>query len=120
MIEVTIYEPELLCIEMLRVALSEETPDARLRAIENVKYDVRTSAVESLFSGKRQVNDDPRYIASLHQIAKTSGRSYEAAYELAQTTQRFETKNERKLNIAEHIGNVVLLSIYTGFVAHIS
>jgi hypothetical protein len=113
LIEVAIYEPELLCVEMLRVALSEETLEARLRAIENVKYDVRTSAAESLFSGKRQVNDDPRYIASLHQIAKTSGRSYEAAYELAQTTQRFETKNERKLNIAEHIGNVVLLSIYT-------
>jgi hypothetical protein len=53
MIEVAIYEPELLCVEMLRVALSEETLEARLRAIENVKYDVRTSAVESLFSGKR-------------------------------------------------------------------
>ena len=112
MIEVAIYEPELLCVEMLRVALSEETLEARLRAIENVKYDVRTSAAESLFSGDRQINlNDPRYSASLLQVAKTSRRSHDAGFEAAQTIQRYEKKNERKLNVAEQIGNLVVLSI---------
>ncbi|WP_394152131.1 hypothetical protein [Loktanella salsilacus] len=112
MIEVAIYEPELLSVEMLRVALSEETLKERLRAIENVKYDVRASAVESLFSGDRHINlNDPRYSASLLHVAKTSSRSHDAGFEAAQTIQRYEKKNERKLNVAEQVGKLVVLSI---------
>jgi hypothetical protein len=112
MIEVPINEPELLWIEMVRVALSEETVDARIRAIENVKFDAKASAAASLFDGKRKMNtDDPRYVASLLQMAKTSERSHDAAYEMAQTGQRYEDKNELRLNVAEQIGKLVCLSI---------
>lgn len=112
MLEVHITEPELLCIEMIRVALSEENLTDRLRAIENVKYDVQVSAIERLFGFEKPVDtEDPRNFASLVYVAQTSGRRHDAAYELAQTAQRYEIKNERKLNVAEQIGKLVFLSI---------
>jgi hypothetical protein len=111
-IEVLVNDLELMWIEMVRVALSEETVDARIRAIENVKFNVRAIPATSLSDDKRQMNsDDPRFVASLLQVAKTSQRMSDAAYEMAQTEQRYVAKNERKLNIAEQICKRVLLSI---------
>ena len=114
-LEVQITGPELICIEMIRVALSEESMVDRTRAIENVKYDVQASLIEMLFGLVRHVDiEDPRYIDSLAHVARTSRRRHDAAYELAQTSQKYEAKNERKLNVAEQIGKLVCLSILDG------
>jgi len=54
---------------------------------------------------------DPANSESLQWVAMTAGQRTEAAFELSKTSKRYEAKNERKLNIAEHIGHLILLSI---------
>ena len=44
-------------------------------------------------------------------MAETAGERHEAAFELSQTFNRYEDRNERKLNVAEQIGKLVWLSI---------
>lgn len=112
MLTITINEPQLLSIELFRLALSEDNSEQRLQAVRNVKHDVVASLLTQLFDGSVLENADPEIDAEFMQwVAKTSGERHEAAYELAQTAKRYESKNERKLNVAEQIGSLVWLSI---------
>ena len=54
---------------------------------------------------------DPKNAEFVQWIAKTSSERHEASYEFSQTARRYEERNERKLNVAEHIGKLVWLSI---------
>lgn len=112
MIEVTINEFDLMFIELVRVGLSEETMDLRERAIKNVKHEVVGDRIDKMLQqlGPKW-RSDPANSEFLQWVAMTAGQRTEAALELSETGKRYEAKNERKLNIAEHIGHLILLSI---------
>lgn len=112
MLIVAINEPELSSIELIRVALSESTKELRERAIANAKNEVVALRLEAL--SKSHGNDwvgDPQNAEFVRWIAKTSSERHEASYEFSLTARRYEEPNERKLNIAEHIGKLVWLTI---------
>lgn len=115
MTTIHINEPQLLWIEHIRLALSEDSRELRLRAIRNVKHDVVASLLTELFNAQvaegPQPRGDPNFIKW---VAETAGERHEAAIEFAQTANRYEGGNERKLNVAEHIGKLVWLSIKDG------
>ena len=112
MIEIFINEPELKYMELIRVALSEESTDLRERAIKNAKHDVVAGRLELLFD---QISVDEitgtENTEFLQWVAITSGKRSEAAYEFSETGRRYESKNERKLNIAEEVGFQIFKSI---------
>jgi len=104
-------EPELACLEMFRIALSENTQHARLQALKVMRHEVvslglGTFPIREGASATQENNPD-----FVRWIAKTAEERYEAAHVLNEIAQRYETKNERKLNVAEHIGKRVWLSI---------
>lgn len=112
MIEVTLNEFDLMFIELVRVGLSEKTMGLRERAIKNVKHDVVADRIDKLMRklGPKW-RSDPANSEFLQWVALTAAQRTEAAFEFSGTGKRYEAKNERKLNIAEHIGRVIYLSI---------
>lgn len=112
MLTVSINQAELLSIEYIRIALSEPTSDLRERAIANAKQDVMAFTIETL---NDQVGtdwmSDPQHAELAQWIAKGSSERHQASYEYSQTIRRYEEGNERKLNVAEHIGKLIWHSI---------
>ncbi|WP_114286465.1 hypothetical protein [Candidatus Halocynthiibacter alkanivorans] len=106
-------------IDLIRVALSEEDNTQRLQAIKNVKHDVVASRLELLLDeGDGDWMSAPKNTEFVAGMAKSAPARHEAIYEFMQTARRYEGENghgnERKLNIAEHIGKSVWLSIREG------
>ena len=112
MLTIHINEPQLLYIELVRLALSEDNQEQRLRAIRNVKHDVVAALLDEIFQGQAvegpHTEIDPTFIKW---AAKTASERHEATIELSQTINRYEFKNERKLNVAEQAGKLAWLSI---------
>lgn len=111
------HEVSLNCFDLqfigsFRIALSEENVELRKCAIRNVKHDVIAHRIDLLLQELdgdwRSIPEDPIF---MRWVAKTSGRRNDAAYAFAETGRRYEAKNERKLNIAEHIGLLIFLSV---------
>ncbi len=115
MLAVSINEPELLSIDLLRIALSETTPELREKALANAKHEVVALRLETLNDslGTNWMSD-LKNAEFVQWIARTSSERHEASYEFSQTARRFEERNERKLNVAEHIGKLIWLSIQDG------
>lgn len=112
MLTVRINEPELLSIELIRIALSEATPELREKAIANAKHEVVALRLDAL--GRDKDTDwmsHPLNAEFVTWIAQTSAKRHEASYEFHQTARRYEERNERKLNVAEHVGKLIWLSI---------
>ena len=112
MLTVSINEPELFSIELFRVALGEPEAELREKAIANVKHEVVALRLESL--SKRLGSSwmsEPQNAEFVQWIARTSSARHEASYEFYQTARRYEERYERKLNVAEHIGKLIWLSI---------
>jgi len=109
---ISVNEPQLLSIDLIRLALSEENTAQRAKAIKNVKHDVVTHLLEQLSAEKRfNWTADPLNADLVRWVAETSAERSEAAYELSQVGRRYEEVNERKLNVAEHTGMLVWRSI---------
>jgi hypothetical protein len=103
-------------IDLIRVALSEEDNTQRLQAIKNVKHDVVAKELELLMDeGDGDWMSAPNNTEFVVSIAKSAPARHEAIYEFSQTLRRYEGENghgnERKLDIAEHIGMLAWLSI---------
>ncbi len=112
MLTVSINEPELLSIELLRVALSEPEAELREKAITNAKHEVAALGLDAL--SKRLGTgwmSEPQNADFVQWIARSSSARHEASNEFSQTFQRYEEQYERKLNVAEHIGKLIWLSI---------
>jgi len=110
--EICLNEPELKHVELIRVALSEQSTELRKRAIKNVKHDVVAGRLELLFEEIGSVGaSDPDNAKFMQWAATTSGQRSEAAFEFSETGRRYESKNERKLNIAEEVGILVFSTI---------
>lgn len=108
-------EYELGAIELIRVALSEPSQELRLRGILNAKHDVSATRIEQLAGvfGDEWASH-PANASFVQWVAKTSAQRHEAAIELMQLGQRYERRNERKLNVAEQIGELIWRSIASG------
>jgi hypothetical protein len=115
MLTVSINEPELLSIDLIRIALSEPTDELREKAISYAKHEVVALRLKTLSDS---LGTDwmsyPKNGDFVQWIAKTSRERHEAGYEFSRTARRFEDRNERKLNVAEHIGKLIWLSILDG------
>ncbi len=112
MLTVSINQAEMLSIEYVRIALSEPTADLRERAIANAKQDVMAITIETL-NGRVGTDwmSDPQHAELAKWIATSSSERHQASYEYSQTIRRYEDGNERKLNVAEHIGKLIWHSI---------
>ncbi len=112
MLRVSINEPELLSIDLIRLALSETTVEQRTKAICNAKHEVVALRLQTL--GEKLGSSwtaEPQNAAFVQWIAQTMGERHEASYEFSETQRRYEERNERKLNVAEHIGKLIWHSI---------
>ena len=109
---IAINEPELCYLGLFRMALSETNLEERLTAITAVRHDVIGGRLELLPDGTDGgwVNEPENANLALW-VAKTSVVRHEATHMLADIQRRYEDRNERKLNVAEHIGKLVYLSI---------
>jgi fructose-specific component phosphotransferase system IIB-like protein len=112
MLSVPINEPELRSIDYIRIALSEPTPELREKAIANAKHELVALRLEALSHklGSKWMSD-PQNAEFVQWIARTSSERHEASYAFSQTARQYEERNERKLNVAEHIGKLIWLSI---------
>jgi hypothetical protein len=112
MLSVSINEPELRSIEYFRIALSEPRPELRARAIANAKHEVVEFRLGAL--GRKLESEwisDPKNTKFVQWIASSSSERHESSYQFLQTAKQYEAHNERKLNVAEHIGKLIWLSI---------
>tara|TARA_R100000935_G_scaffold58904_1_gene99380 strand:+ start:1380 stop:2075 length:696 start_codon:yes stop_codon:yes gene_type:complete len=110
--EIFLNEPELKYVELIRIALSEDDAELRASAIRNVKHDVIAGRLELLFKQAEQgAIADPLNAEFMHWVAISSSQRNEAAYEFFETSKRYESKNEAKLNIAEETGFLIFSSV---------
>ena len=112
MLTISISEPELQSIGLIRLALSETTAELREQAIANAKHEVMALRLEAISNSLGTGGmSDPQNAEFVQWIAKTSSERHEASYELSRTARRYEERNERNLNVAEHFGKLIWLSI---------
>ena len=112
---VCMNEPELRSIDLIRVALSETTAELREKAITNAKHEVVALRLATLSDSLgTDWMSDLKNADFVQWIAKTSSERHEASYEFSRTARLFEERHERKLNVAEHIGKLIWLSIQDG------
>ncbi|MBU2941888.1 hypothetical protein Q8W25_19835 [Shimia thalassica] len=104
---IPINEAELGCLGLFRMALSENTHEARVRAIAAMRHEVVSLGLES-FPIRGRGENDPEFV---RWVAETSAERHEAAHAYAAIAQRYDRQNKRKLNVAEHIGKLVWDSI---------
>jgi len=103
--QVPLNEPECVVLELFRMALNEETAEDRLSAIEVMRHEVVSMGLDSFTITEAS---SPKFV---RWVANTAQRRYEAAHAYHEIAQRYESKNERHLNIAEFIGKKVWDSI---------
>lgn len=103
--QVPLNEPECLVLELFRMALNEETVEDRLSAIEVMRHEVVSMGLDSFTITEAS---SPKFV---RWVANTAQQRYEAAHAFHEIAQRYESKNERHLNIAEFIGKKVWDSI---------
>ena len=106
--QVRLNEPECAALELFRMALSEETAEDRLSAIEVMRHEVVSMGLESFPITEAS---SPKFV---RWAATTAQPRYEAAHAFHEIAQRYEGKQERQFNIAEYIGKKVWDSIETG------
>ncbi len=107
---------QLQFIEMFRVALSAADNTERLKAIANLKQDAAAHVDELIVDGRGEGwISSPANAELLRRSALTASARRAAAGEFSHTEREFEGSRgqgrEKKLNIAEHIGMRVLLTI---------
>ncbi len=112
MLTVSINEPELLSIELIRVALSEPEGELRKKAIANAKHEVVAFRLDTLSKelGTSWMSE-PQDAEFVQWIARTSSARHEASYEFSRTYQQFEKLTDMWLKAAEHSGKLIWLSI---------
>ena len=103
-----INEFELPFLSLIRVALSEDSLTAQIQAIADVHQETLGQRLSILPKGWE---DDPHNLDLVKWVAATSSSRQDASIRFAEVARRYEAHNERRLAIAEHIGDKVCLSI---------
>ncbi len=113
--EIAINELELNNIDLIRIALSEKTDEARQRAIWCVKHEVLAKSIEAINEqAGAGWTERPENKSLMDWVVATTGDRQTAAMEFTETVLRYAKQQERKLNIAEEIGFHIFLSIQEG------
>lgn len=115
MLTIHINQSELLSIELIRLALSEETQEAREKAIKVVKHDIlamRLALLDDRYGPDWTL--EPENSDLVRWVAASAAERHEAVHEFSEVKTRYEAKHERKLNIAEHIGKLIWHTIQDG------
>ncbi|WP_168797779.1 hypothetical protein [Aliishimia ponticola] len=114
-IRVSINEDELNFLELFRVALSPETLEERLAAIRFVRHEVIEGRLQNISEcHSRDWINAPENRRLAEWASKTSHDRHEAIYEFTRVSHQYEDRNERRLNIAEHVGKLIDNSIHDG------
>ena len=99
-------------IEYFRFAESEATHEARLRALSMVRHDLTATRLDELFrSPEYQRGAGPEDYPFLKWAAETASQRHEAGIALMDLEEKFQAGQQRKLNVAEHVGRLVIQSI---------
>ncbi|MEP3675379.1 hypothetical protein [Sulfitobacter sp.] len=112
---VLISDTQVQFIEMFRIALSAPDNRQRLRAISNLKQEVATQVDELIVDGRSEEWMSANAEFFRRSMLEAPARRAAAA-EFSQIEREYEGSRgrEKKLNIAEHIGMRVLLTIKEG------
>ena len=108
---IPLNEPELQCLDLFRMALSEPTLEDRMRAIGVMRHEVVSLGLENFPVRRSDLDEKGSNSSFVQWVAETAGDRYKAAHAFHEIAHRYLPKNERKLNVAEHIGKVVWESI---------
>ncbi len=115
MLTFSINEVEGFYLELFRIALSTEAPRARITALHYVKQVVIAERLKVLSEREGSAwTSEPDNQSLVRWIAQTAATREEAIYEFSRVSRTYEDRNERRLNIAEHAGELVYLSILEG------
>ncbi|MFD2738039.1 hypothetical protein ACFSUD_00495 [Sulfitobacter aestuarii] len=119
MYKVAINGAEVHYLELFRIAVSESDHEKRMRSIHNVRHEVKMEWLKLQISDKETTGmSGSSNVELLRDMAELAMDAPEMIREFTQTVGRYEGANgrgnERKLNVAEHIGKQVLLSIREG------
>ncbi|MEQ3625199.1 MAG: hypothetical protein ABNH26_11090 [Celeribacter sp.] len=113
--EVFINEAELSFLELFRIALSAETLEDRLAAIQFVRHEVIATRLQNLTDNfGPHWTSDPRNKDLVELVALKAAERDSAVYEFSRVCRIYEDRNERRLNIAEHAGKIAYLSVLEG------
>ena len=115
MFRVSINEADGLYLELFRIALSAEDSKARIEALRYVKHVVVAERLKVLSESEGPGWPSEPYNQPLVTwTAQTAVERDDAMYEFSRVSRTYEDRNERRLNIAEHAGKLVYLSILEG------
>ena len=119
--KVSINEVESFYVELFRIALSAEDRDARIEALTFVKHVVSAERLKVLSESEGAGwASEPANQSLATWVAQTAAKRDDAIYEFSRISRTYEDRNERRLNIAEHVRKLVYLSILEGSVAQIA
>ncbi|MHA6347591.1 hypothetical protein [Roseivivax sp. CAU 1761] len=112
---VWINEADSCYLELFQIALSAEAREARAAALRRVKHVVIAARLD-LLSEKEgpDWSSEPDNRSLLAWMAQTGPERHDAIHEFSRVSRTYEDRNERRLNIAEHAGKLVYLSILEG------
>lgn len=109
---VSINEAEGFYLDLFRIALSAEDMESRVAALNHVKHVVIAERLKVLTESEGPGwRDDPDNQALVTWAGQTAVERDDAIYEFSRVSRTYEDRNERRLNIAEHAGKLVYLSI---------
>ncbi|MEM5522012.1 hypothetical protein [Sulfitobacter sp. AS59] len=109
---VSIDGAQLTSLELYRMALSEDSQEKRLRAIEVVTHDVVARQLNLFASSKgKGWPSDPKYSEFSNLVMQSAGERYEAAIELGEISRRYDEGTDRNLYVAELVGMNIFMSI---------
>lgn len=106
---------ELQYAWMFRIALSEPDHAARMQALELVRHDVTADELALVLASEDyRLQEDPPGYPFVKWVAETEAVRHEAIVAFQQVAQRYEKKNEQKLNVAEVVGSTIIEDIKAG------
>ncbi|MBE9639770.1 hypothetical protein [Salipiger mangrovisoli] len=115
MFKVSVNEAEGLYLELFRIALSAEGYAARVEALRHVKHVVVAERLKVLAESEgTSWTSEPENQSLVTWTAQTAAERDDAIYEFSRASRTYEDRNERRLNIAEHAGKLIYLSILEG------
>ena len=115
MLTVSVNEVEGLFLEQLRIALSAEDHESRVAALRCLKHVVIADRLRALTDSEGvDWASEPENQTLAIWTAQTAADRDEAIHEFSRIARTYDDRNERRLNIAEHTGKLVYLSILEG------
>lgn len=115
MLTFSINEVEGFYLELFRIALSAEAREAKATVLHYVKQVVIAERLKVLSESEGSAwTSEPDNQPLVMWTAQTAAAREEAIYQFSRVSRTYEDRNERRLNIAEHAGKLIYLSILEG------